>query len=157
MKVKDIFFIFTKDFIEQNVVLFYHLLQFFRQLNNSIFPKLFFFFLILFKFLFVFGCVGSSLLLGLFSSYCEWGLLFFAVCSFSLRWLLLLWTRALGSVGSVAAAPGLQSTGSVVMGNGLSCSLVCGIFLDQESNLCFLYWQADSLPLSHQGSPITEF
>ena len=63
----------------------------------------------------------------------------------------------LGSVGSVAAAPGLRSTGSVVTGNGLSCSLVCGIFLDQDSNLCFLYQQADSLPLSHQGSPITEF
>ena len=25
----------------------------------------------------------------------------------------------------------------------------CGIFPDQESNLCLLHWQADSLPLSH--------
>ena len=31
--------------------------------------------------------------------------------------------------------------------------LLQGIFLNQESNLSFLHWQADSLPLSHQGSP----
>ena len=30
---------------------------------------------------------------------------------------------------------------------------LCGIFLDQKSNLGFLHWQADSLPLSHWGSP----
>ena len=36
----------------------------------------------------------------------------------------------------------------------LRCSVAGGIFLDQGSNLCvFLHWQADSLPLSHQGSP----
>ena len=29
-----------------------------------------------------------------------------------------------------------------------------GIFLTQGSNLCLLHWQANSLPLSHQGSPI---
>ena len=40
------------------------------------------------------------------------------------------------------------------MVNGLSCSAACGIFLDQGSNLCLLHWQADSLLLSHQGSPI---
>ena len=28
-----------------------------------------------------------------------------------------------------------------------------GIFLTQGSNLSLLHWQADSLPLSHQGSP----
>ena len=33
----------------------------------------------------------------------------------------------------------------------LSCSMTCGIFLDQGWNLCLLHWQADSLPLSHQG------
>ena len=27
------------------------------------------------------------------------------------------------------------------------------IFLTQGLNLCFLHWQVDSLPLSHQGSP----
>ena len=30
----------------------------------------------------------------------------------------------------------------------------CGIFLDQELNLSLLHWWVDSLPLSHQGSPI---
>ena len=28
------------------------------------------------------------------------------------------------------------------------------LFPDQGSNLCLLHWQADSLPLSHQGSPL---
>ena len=37
------------------------------------------------------------------------------------------------------------------MVHGLSCSEVCGIFLDQGLNLCFPHWQADSLSLSHQG------
>jgi len=34
---------------------------------------------------------------------------------------------------SRVAAPGLLSTGSVVVANGLSCSAACGIFLDQVS------------------------
>ena len=51
-------------------------------------------------------------------------------------------------VGSVAAAPRLESTGSLAMAHGRSCSAACEIFLDQRSNLCLLHWQADSLPLS---------
>ena len=31
--------------------------------------------------------------------------------------------------------------------------LLQGIFLTQGLNLCLLHWQADSLPLSHWGSP----
>jgi len=31
--------------------------------------------------------------------------------------------------------------------------LLQGIFLTQGSNLCLQYWQVDSLPLGHQGSP----
>ena len=46
----------------------------------------------------------------------------------------------------------LQSTGSVVVAHRLSCSMACGIFLDQGLNLCLLHWQTDSLPPSHQGS-----
>ena len=34
----------------------------------------------------------------------------------------------------------------------LGCSEACGIFPDQGLNPCLLHWQADSLPLSHQGS-----
>ena len=60
-----------------------------------------------YNFIYLFGCAGSSLLCGLFSScgsrapYCS-GL---SCCG---AW-------ALGRVGSVAAAPGLESTGSVVV------------------------------------------
>ena len=38
-----------------------------------------------------------------------------------------------------------------------SVAMSCGIFLDQESKLCLLHWQADSLPWSHQGSPKLTF
>ena len=33
----------------------------------------------------------------------------------------------------------------------------CGIFPDQGLNPSLLHWQADSLPLSHQGSPYLYF
>ena len=35
----------------------------------------------------------------------------------------------------------------------LSRPAACGIFPDQRSNPRLLHWQADSLPLDHQGSP----
>ena len=56
-------------------------------------------------------------------------------------------------MGSIVAAPGLWSTGPVVVVHRLSCSLAHGIFLDQGSNPYPLSWLADSLPLSHQESP----
>ena len=56
-------------------------------------------------------------------------------------------------MASLAAAPRLLSTGSVVVAHGLSCSTSCGIFLDQTLNQCLLHWQADSLSMSQQGSP----
>ena len=46
--------------------------------------------------------------------------------------------------GSVVAVPGLQSLGSVVVEDSLSCSMACGIFPDQGSNLCLLHWRVDS-------------
>ena len=45
------------------------------------------------------------------------------------------------------------NSGSVVVAPSLSCSEACGIFPDQESNLCPLRWQAGSFPLCYQGSP----
>ena len=60
-------------------------------------------------------------------------------------------------MGSVVAVPGVWSTGSIVVSHGLSCSEACGIFLDQGSNPGLLHWQADPLPLSHQGSPTIDF
>ena len=34
------------------------------------------------------------------------------------------------------------------MKHELSCSMACGIFPDQGSNLCLLHWRVNSLPLS---------
>ena len=59
--------------------------------------------------------------------------------------------------GSVTGAPGLQSTGSVVVACGLSCSMACGIFPHQGLNPCLLYRQADSLSLSHQEAILQDF
>ena len=54
---------------------------------------------------------------------------------------------------------GLLTTRLLCPGNfpgkniGVSCHFFLqGIFLIQELNLCFMYWQADSLPLHHLGS-----
>ena len=55
-------------------------------------------------------------------------------------------------MGSVIAAFRPQSTDSVVMVHWLSCCETCGIFLDQESSLCLVHWQADSLPQGQLGS-----
>ena len=41
-----------------------------------------------------------------------------------------------GASAATAAAPGLLSTGSVVVARGLSCSEARGIFSDQGLNLC---------------------
>ena len=83
---------------------------------------------------------------GAFSSCREWGLLFAVVWSPGSRLRGQLWR-----VGSVVAAPGC--TGLTVVVPGLSCFVACGIFPDQGLNPCLLHWQADSLPLSHEGSP----
>ena len=98
-------------------------------------------------------------------------LLFYIFIYFWLRWvfvavrrLLIAWLHcggfsccgalALGAWASVVAAIRLQSAGSVVVVQGLSCSAACGIFPDQGSNPCPLHWQAD---LRHQGSPFSTF
>ena len=41
-----------------------------------------------------------------------------------------------------------------MVAHGLNYFSAWGIFPDQGSNLDLLHWQADSLPLSHQGSPV---
>ena len=69
---------------------------------------------------------------------------------FSLWWLLLL-----RSTGSRRTGFSSCAWASVVVVHGLSCSVACGIFLDQGLNLCpHLHWQVDSQPLCHQGSPV---
>ena len=52
---------------------------------------------------------------------------------------------------------GYRRAGSVVVAHGPSRSAACGIFPDQGSNPCPLHWQADSQPLSHQGSLVIAF
>ena len=121
--------------------------------NLSIFQKIIY--------LFAFGCVGSSLLCGLFSSCAKQGLLSSCREQASDRGGFFCCGRALGLKGfsscstwhSIVVAPRLQSTGSIAVARGLSCSAACGIFPDQGLNLCLLLCQVDSLPLSHQGSP----
>ena len=92
------------------------------------------------------------MLCGLSSSCSEWG------CSLIAAYGLLIVVASL-VVEHGLSARGLsscssQSTGSVLVAHKLSCSAACGIFPDQGSNLCLLHWQADSLPLRHQGSPL---
>ena len=67
---------------------------------------------------------------------------------------------ALGTGVSAVVAHGLSSCGSPALehwlsncGGQLSCSMACGILSDQGSNSCHLHWQAESMLLSHQGSP----
>ena len=57
-------------------------------------------------------------------------------------------------MGSVVVAPGLKSTGSVVVVHGLSCSMACEVFLDQGLNPCLLHSQEDSYLLHHHGHPL---
>ena len=107
---------------------------------------------------FSFGCAGSWLLRGVFSSCGDWGLLFSgSVQASRCSGVSCCRARALRAQVSVGVAPGLWSTGSVVVAHRLSCSEVCGVFPDQEWNPCLLHWQVDSLPLSHQGSPPSLF
>ena len=86
------------------------------------------------KFLFylcIFGCAGSLLLCMGFS------------CS--------LWASPCSGF-CCCRAEALGYMGSVVVAHRLSCPTACGIFPDQVLNPCLLHWQADSLPLDHQGS-----
>ena len=72
------------------------------------------------------------------------------------EWGLLSSCGALASPCGSFSCGGAQALGpqaSVVVVHGLGCSEACEIFPDQESKSCLLHWQADSLLLSHQGSP----
>ena len=96
----------------------------------------------------IFGCAGSWLL--------RWPFLSLRCVGF-LWWLLVAEHRLQGAgihVLSVAAAPGVQGAGSVVVARGPRCSTACGVLPDQGSD-CLLRWQVDSLPLSRQGSPVS--
>ena len=105
-----------------------------------------------FSFFFFFGCTGSSLLCTGFSLVAaSRGYSLFWCMGFSLQWFLLSWSIGCRHTGSVAVAHRLSSCVS----HRLNCSAACGIFPDQGSNLCLLYWQVNSYPLSHQGNPFS--
>ena len=88
-----------------------------------------------------------------FSSCHEWELLFAAMHSL----LTAVASLVEGHRLSVRRLQWLQDLGSVTVVRGLSCSMTCGIFPDQGSNPCPLYWQVDSYPLYHQGSLVLFF
>ena len=68
---------------------------------------------------------------------------------FSLRWRLSLGsTGEYGASASAAVTPGPWSTGSAVVAHGLAAPRHVGSSQTRD-------WQANSLPLSHQGSPLT--
>ena len=106
---------------------------------------IFFFFLIdlVFNFffssllyLFNFGCAVSSLLCRLFACCSEWGLL----CSCK-PWSLGVWASVVAEHGlNSCNSQAVDQTGSVAVAHRFSCSRTFGIFPDQGSNLCLLYW-----------------
>ena len=98
------------------------------------------------------GCVGFSLVAA--SEDYSW----VVVCRLLISVSYLVLEQGLsGAWASVAVAPRLKSTGSVLLAHRFSCSLACEIFQDQGSNLCLQHLQTDYLPLSRQGSPAFGF
>ena len=94
----------------------------------------------LFIYLFIFGCIGSSLLCTGFLQLRRAGA---TLCCSA-------WDSHCGGFSCHGAkalgawAQQLWLAGSVVVEHRLSCSTTCGIFSDQGLNPCPLHWQADS-------------
>ena len=100
-----------------------------------------------------YNCISTGFFFFFFSG-CTWSSL---LCTGVLyvQWAeatLLCGALALGTQASVAAAQGLFSTVSAVVGHGLSCSRARGTFPGQGSNPYPMHWQADSHALYHQQS-----
>ena len=109
-----------------------------------------FLFLKYFLFTYIY-CVGSSFLLGLFSSCGKRGRL--SSCS--------AWAShccAFSCCGALVQTSEFQvSCGSTAQAHGLSCSKAHGIFPGLVSNLCLPHWQMDSSPLSHREVHLLHF
>ena len=99
----------------------------------------FWFLIILVSYLFIFDCAGSSWLCLVFSLVAARWVALYLRCAGFWPWF-------------VSWSPGSGAQASAVGVNGLISSAVCPIFWDQRWILCLLCWQADSLPLSHQGN-----
>ena len=115
-----------------------------------------------FKVLPIFGYAESLSLHGGLLSCGEQGR--YSVCSSWASHCSGFYVEALGLSGmwaSVVVARGLHSCGSRALEYRLSScsagaqlvSTACGIFPDLGSIPCPMHWQADSLPLNHQGIP----
>ena len=98
-------------------------------------------------------CAGSSLLHHLLSSG-EGGSSSLRCVGFLVGWRLLLGAQA---VDRPCRLQQLQHVGSVAVVHTLSCSVPCGMFLDQELNPRLLHRQVDSYPRHHHGSPVMPF
>ena len=81
--------------------------------------------------------------------------MFYFFLYFSLHWVFIAAKEDSTFCGTQALY--LQLLCSISLVHRLSCSVTCGIFLDQGSNPCPLHWQTDSYPLYHQWSPQTDF
>ena len=103
------------------------------------------------------SCALSSLLLRLFSSCREWGLLSSCAvqvsqnCVFSCCG-----AQALGCMGFSSCSSRVPEHRLSSCVHGPSCSEACGVLLDQGSNPCLLHWQVGSLQLSRLGRPHME-
>ena len=87
-------------------------------------------------YLFIFGCVGPSLLhAGFLQLWCV---------GFSLQWLLLLQSMGYRCGLQYLWLSGCRAQAQQLWCTGLSCSAARGIFPEQGSNPCPLHWQADS-------------
>ena len=98
---------------------------------------------ILFMYVCMYGCVGSSFL-------CEGFLQLRQAGATPHRG-----ARASHHRGLSLPSTGSRRAGPAAVAHGPSCSAARGILPDQGSNPCAPHWQADSQPLRHQGSPKT--
>ena len=89
-----------------------------------------FFFLNFIRYLFIWSVVGLPCRMWAFSSCSEWGLFSLRRSGFSLQWLLPLQRTGFRALG----LQWLLQPGSVLVVQGLSCSVACGLFPDQGSN-----------------------
>ena len=109
-------------------------------------------------YLFTFGCAGSLLLHWLFSRCGERGLLSScSACASHCGSFFCCGAQALGRPGLSSCctwAQQLRFPGSRAQAQWLwHTSLVAPWHVGCSQNLCLLYWQLDSLPLSPQGKP----
>ena len=99
-------------------------------------------------------CVGFSLVVASrgYSPVVVCGLLITVVSLVTEHGLDGVWASVFVAHGLTRMAPGLSSCDA-----GFSCFRAGGIFQDQGLNPCLLRWQVDSLPLSHEESPLILF